>query len=169
MNIMLENVELSFANLEEANDYNGDGKFKFDAIAIFPKGSKAEKLVTDTIAKAAEKKWPGRSTKGLKNPLKEGDEKVDAEGNIYDGYAGNSWIKGNNKSAPVLIKTSKQTFESGNIVNMGLDIYAHEGKFGKMVCCTLRGVQFVGEGIKRGGAIPMTAEEFPQLAGSILD
>lgn len=115
MTFLLEG-RLSFPNLFKPRAYDASQEAKYSAEIIFTK-DKAP-IVKKAIMAAIEKKWGSDKTKwpkGLKNPLKNGDDKSDMAG-----YAGHDFIKVSTKMRPVVLSPKAAAVtEEDNIVYPG--------------------------------------------------
>ena len=170
MKVKITNARLSFPDLWKAASFNGSEP-KFGATFIFPKGGKTEALVADAIEAVATEKW-GAKAPGVLRELR-GKDRVcikDGDGKNYDGYEGMSYVTTSSKTRPMVIDRDRSplTEEDGRpyagcYVNASIDVWAMDNQYGKRVCASLVGVQFVKDGDAFGGAASASVDEFEDL------
>ena len=172
MKVQLKDVRISFANIHEPKQVNGQGDPKFSASFLFPKTHPATAIVTEAIMAAANEKWgtkAGDVAKALKASdklcLHDGDAKSD-----NDGYAGNLYLNASNKVRPLVIDGNRNPLVaadgkpySGCYVNAIVDIWPQDNQFGKRVNASLLGVQFVRDGERLSGGGVAAADDFEAL------
>lgn len=161
--IKLNNVRLSFPSLFQRSMFNGE-EGKFEATFLMEKGSENAKkiqaavdaLLTENKAKLSEDKLC----------LKDGD-------NIsYDGYSNQLALKGSSNKRPTVINRDKSPIieddnlvYAGCFVNVVVDLWFMDNKFGKRVLCNLLGVQFAKDG-EAFGAGGVSDDDFDDLEDS---
>ena len=161
--IKLQKVRLSYPNLWEAREFEGNGKFKYSATGIFSGKHPAGAQIKAAVIEAANAKWGAKGPATLKAlqangrvfAVRDGDNK-DAEG-----YAGNYYITGSNSKRPQVVDRDGVTPLAstdgkpygGAWINMYVDIYGHESGSIKGIYTTLAGVQFHSDGeiLESGG------------------
>lgn len=172
MLVKLKNVRLSYPNLFEARDYEGDKNFKYNAQFLMAKGSDTEKQVRKAIKDLATEAWKGKAEALLKSIENNAQKCCFRDGDLkeQDEYAGNMFISASNKIKPTIIDRNPEirlTAEDGRpyggcYVNANVDIYAHTKH--KAIFCTLLGVQFVKDGDAFSGGRPASPNDFDDLS-----
>jgi hypothetical protein len=183
MEIILKNVRLSFPDLFKRglppkDKPNEPGKFGGQFI-FAPDHEAAEQVKALILKEAQEKFGPNWQTimstlQKDKKCLRLGDQNLDKQGAIRDGYAGMLYVVAKNKLQPIIIGRNREPLvEAGGkpyggcYVNAKVDIYAMDGTskgFGRSVNATLLAVQFVEDGEAFGGSRP-NADGFDDLGG----
>jgi hypothetical protein len=124
MKLKLSNVRLAFPALFEAKTVNGEGSPAFSAALL----------------------------------IDPADKQVKAS---YDGFPGNLYISARNPVRPTVLDADKTPLVAadgkpyaGCYVNVSLELWAQDNKYGKRVNATLMGVQFYrdGDSFTGGGA-----------------
>ncbi len=142
----LTNVTASYPFVFTAQDYKGDGNFRFTCGAIFSKDNKElvdkVKKQIDAVAKEA---WPDGVPKSLKTALGDGDQRDGAE------FEGNFFINAaNKKRVPVVNRLTDPITVDDNLIYGGAKITMYVRFWAdleqKRVNAQLRGVQFVEHG-----------------------
>lgn len=174
MIIKLDNVRLSFPKLFTAEQFQGQGEYKFSAAFIIEQGNPAIKAVEAAIIEVAKEKWAAKASAVLDsirgNPNKfcfrDGNTKPD-----LDGYAGNMFITASNTVRPLVVGRDRTPLaeEDGKIyagcyVNASIKLFAYSGKWGNGISAELRAVQFVRDGQPFSGSAPATVDEFDDLS-----
>lgn len=154
--IKLTRVRLSYPNLFEAREFEGNGKFKYSATAIFAKEHPANEQIKKAVVEAATAKWGAKGAATLKALQANGRVFAvrDGDNKDTDGYAGNNYISGSNSKRPQVMDKDGATPlvasdgrpYGGCIVNMWVDIYGHESGSIKGVYTNLVAVQFHSDG-----------------------
>lgn len=172
MKLHLMNVRLSFPNLFEPTQVNGEGKPAYSASFLLPPDDPQIDTINDVIDKVAEEKWKAKAKTILaqmrgadKVCLHNGDMKAD-----YDGYAGYYYVSARNAARPLVINRDKTplTAEDGKpyggcYVNAVIDVWAQDNQWGKRVNATLSGVQFLRDGDAFAAGAPASVDEFDDL------
>lgn len=184
--VVLRNVRLAFPRLDTPQQVNGEGAPAFSAAFILESDSaefEANKAAIEAAMKhVAKEKWGEKAAAVYKSveasgklALHDGDTKAE-----IDGYAGNLYInaRASASSPPSLVRrdrslisrekidgTSAAEIElyGGCYVNVILNMWAQDNKYGKRVNASLAGVQYVREGVPFAGTAPAAADEFDQL------
>ena len=174
MSVIIEiQGRLSFEHIFKASAGNNGGDPKFSANLLIAKGGAEEQQVQSAIERAAKDRWGAKAPQILAQ-LRGQDRVCIHNGDLksYDGYAGMDYVAASNPNRPVVVNRRGQPVAegesgapySGCYVRMNLEIWAMDNQFGKRVCATLRGVQFVKDGDAfSGGASPMAASDFSDL------
>lgn len=183
MKLKLNNVRLAFpaiftakavatkATQKEA-DNDESNPLRFSACGLMTPNHSSLIDINNTLSVVANEKWgvKGPATlallrKTLKICLHEGDEKPD-----YEGFPGNWFISASNKVRPRIVDTNGAPLEesdgrpyAGCYVNMVVDIWAQDNKFGKRINATLMGIQFLRDGDALGVSNVASIDDFEDL------
>lgn len=181
--VKLTNVRLSFPDLFEAKQFDGQGPFKYRASFLFePNSENHKKLLAaqEAVLKEAFKdKWQAV----LKNS--NDDSKLRFIGNgdnkTYDGYAGMLFVsatrdqtKGRpavydknpgSKESPNLLAATDGKIYAGCYVNAIINLWPQDNKYGKTVRASLLSVQLHADGdaFVPGSAVA-SADEFEDVS-----
>ncbi len=173
MKVTIKDVRLAFPDLFEARAFKGSGDPKFGASFLFAKDHPAVKEIENAIEKVAKEKWKDKAAtilKGLRTKndtcLHDGDTKPE-----IDGYEGNFYISARSSVRPTVVDRDRTRLEKsdgrpygGCYVNAIIDIWAMDSSdFGKRVCASLMGVQFVRDGEAFAGGTAASPDEFEEL------
>lgn len=177
MQITIKNVRLAgYPALFEAQDYQGDGNFKFKGTFIIDPEDPQIKEINLRVDEVAKEKWKEKSAAILKSAkaggkglLQDGDVK-DAE--KYPGFAGNLYINATNDVRPTVLDRNKSPLAAadgkpygGCYVDVSLELWAQDNAYGKRINAKLRGVRFVKDGEAFGPGVQVANEnEFDDLA-----
>ena len=185
--IMLKGVTMAFPALAEPQAF-GEGDPAYGAKFPIAPGSEAHKLLEDAIKAEAREAWTDKADATL--TVLEEDGKIAfakkvyrsrKTGEAYQGFDGKHYLSARNaKTQPTVYNqygeeiTSKGDIErqafSGAKVNVSVEIWAQDNKWGRRINCSLRGVMLTGEGENfGGGSSPASADEFAGLAKSKAD
>lgn len=170
--VQLKNVRLTFPQLFDAKQVNGQGDPKFSAAFLFAKDHPQLAELQAAVLEAATAKWgpkAGEVLKALKASDKicvhDGDAKSD-----YDGYTGNYFVNASNKVRPLVIGPAREPLVaadgkpySGSYVNAIVEIWPQDNQFGKRVNASLLGVQFVKDGERLAGGGVAAADDFEAI------
>lgn len=174
--LKLRNVRLSFPDLFEAKQYQGQGPFNYSATFLVEPGSENDKLIKAEITRVVKAAWPKTAEKDLPalmaNPMK--TAYVSGDLKSYDGYAGMMALTGKrnqDSGRPVVVNRRGQPVQPGDegapyggcYVNAAVEIWAQDNNYGKGIRCTLVGVMFAKDGDSFGGAKPAAANVFDDL------
>ena len=166
--LMLRNVRISFPHLFKPHAFDNSQDGKYQATFLIEKGSDNEKAIKAYMAQVAKDKFGEKAQDVIKAQqatnralLKDGDDKE------LDGYAGHWYLKAANKFAPAVIDRAKEKLEekdglpyAGSYVNVQLDIWGQNNKFGNYLNCTLAAVQFWKDGDSFGGGSRANIDAF---------
>lgn len=192
----LADVRLTFPNIFEAKQVNGQGDPKFSAAFIIRKDHPQLPAIKQAIADAALAKWGDAPTDApgpldaagnpttIKLPkyqamlkslaaadklcLHDGDAKSE-----IPGYAGNFFINASNKLRPLVVDGQKQVLDaasgkpySGCYVNARIQFWGQDNQFGKRVNASLMGIQFLRDGERLSGGGVAAADDFEAVPGT---
>lgn len=172
MKVHLKDVRLTFPQLFDAKQVNGQGEPKFSAAFLIPRNHPQLAEIQKAITEAATAKWGTKAPEVLKQlkaadrlPVHDGDGKSD-----YEGYAGNLFVNASNKIRPLVIDGSRAPLTasdgkpySGCYVNAIVELWAQDNQFGKRVNASLLGVQFVRDGERLAGGTVAAADDFEAI------
>lgn len=169
MQIVINNVILSFPSLWEPKVSAQGGTAKYQAVFLLDKVSN-----TSDIAKirAAMKtvglaKWPKGIPKGVIPALKEASIKE------YEGYdESRMFVSTSSDQKPVVVDCapsvrldeSDTKVQAGCIVNAFIKFWAQDNQYGKRINCQLCSVQFVDAGTPFGDKVPEPETVFSNIA-----
>lgn len=172
--MMLKNVRLAFPNLFEPTTVGGEGQPRYSAMLILSPDHPQIAEVKAKMKAVAKEKWAAKAEatytaleKTDKLALHDGDTKAQ-----YDGVAGNFFISAaaQESARPTVIDTNKAPLTqrdgkpyAGCYVNVSIDLWAQDNKYGKRVNAQLRGVQFVRDGDAFAAGRPADSDEFEEV------
>lgn len=148
-------VRLSYVTVFEPRAVSEGGEKKYSISILIPK---TDKKAIQQIEKAVQKVIDqgsdilGKSKKGLKTPLRDGDEEKDGEE-----YEGMMFLTANSKNAPILVDENRQEIiderelYSGCWGRISMNLYAFNTGGNKGVACGLNSVQKLADGESFGG------------------
>lgn len=177
--LKLTNVRLSFPELFEATQVQGQGPKKYRAVFLVPEDSPLKKQVDSVIREIAREKWGERWKSKFDANLAAilGDPKgccwQDGARKEYQGYEG-QWAlstgRDESKGRPLVIDANRAPLTpqdgkpyAGCYVNAKVQLWVQENQHGKGIRCELQGVQFVrhGDAFTAGGRA--TVEDFEDV------
>lgn len=175
MKVVLKNVRVAFPSLFEPDSIDG-GDERYGAKFIFEPKSPNTKLVRDAMNAVALEKWEKKGAATLaalkkkdKLCLKE-EPYANKDGEPYDGFDGAFWVSTSNEAMPSIKdrNNAQLTAKSGKpyagcYVNIVVDIWAQDNKFGQRINAKLLGVQFVKDGDAFGGGARFSDDDFDDL------
>jgi hypothetical protein len=174
--IKLTNVRLSFPELRKPKAFQEGQPAKYQATFILDpsdkEGAAQIKMLQKEIKNLLTQKYGNDIPKGFKLCLKDNAKEEKA----YAGYDGMWFITTNNETRPGLAGRDPRVplpedchdtmFYPGAYVNGTLTLWLQDNQWGKRVNANLRGVQYVRDGERFGGAAPVEAEsEFDVIDG----
>jgi hypothetical protein len=173
MEIVLQNVRLSFPDLFKPRAFQPGMPEKYKATFLVPKADKRQiKIVEDAILEEAKLKWPKNAEKMIAS-IRGNANKFnwqDGETKDYDGYEGMMSLAAGSLTRPLVIDRDKSPLTSedgkpyaGCYVNAKVDIFAYDSNGNKGVSAKLLVVQFVKDGESFGGGKPPSADDMPDL------
>lgn len=174
--VKLQNVRLSFPDLFEPVQYEGQGPFKYRAAFIMEPNSESHKSIKTGVNEVAKEAWPKDWEKVLANANDDSKTRfiVDGDKKSYDGYAGMVVInstRDQSKGRPLVLDRDKQPLTqtdgkpyAGCYVNATVELWAQNNKFGKCIRAQLLAVQFAKDGDAFGGGSVGSPDEFEDLS-----
>lgn len=187
MEIFVNNVVLSYPDLRKRGLPPKDRPTepgRYGCQGIFEKESPAHIAIRDAIIAVAKAQWPDnwqniiKSIDKNKKCLRDGNDNLDAKGNIREEYKDKMYVRATNgNEVPLIAPIAKKPDGTWNIlpadsgkpyagcvVNLKIDVYAMT-KHGNAINATLLAVQFVKDGQAFGGAAP-SADGFADVPGA---
>lgn len=179
----LKGVRLSFPDLFEATQVQGQGSFAYRATLLVEAGDAQKAMVDKLIKEMATEEWKAKADKILPDILV--DKKaccwIDGDRRDYDGYSGNwalSVSRKQDKGRPTIVDRDRSPLAekdgkpyAGCYVNAKLQLWTQDNQHGKGIRCELLGIQFAKDGDAfAGGTKAADADEFEDLgAGADAD
>lgn len=171
--ITLKNVRLSYPHIFKPRK-NDDGSVGgYEATGIISPDDPQVKALNALVDTVAKEKWKDKAPAMLKT-LRATDKTCVHNGDnkaTSDGYAGNYYIKANAQTKPLVIDRDKSELieadgkpYGGCYVDMKVQVWAQDNKYGKRVNASLRYVQFRKDGDAFSSAPPATADEAPDIS-----
>jgi len=170
--LKLNNVRLSFADLFTAvSKFDGDPKFSASFI-IDPstEDGKANLAAFKKVVRQIEaEKFNGDEMPTDKLPIQDGNVKG------YDGWTDNVIISGANKKRPVIVGRQRQPVadgdldapQSGDYVNVVLDLWGMNNNYGKRIIASLEAVQYAAKGVPFSASSVDVESDFDDIDGDI--
>lgn len=152
--LVIRNATLSFPHLAEPSAY-GDGEAKYSLAVIIDKDDPQAGEIEKAAAAVEKEQWKGKPVKLLSNVLHDGSEKADIAGYGPDVVFLTAKSKTKVKCVDKLkreVEDIDSVFYPGCKVNVVINIYAQDNKYGKRINAGLNAVQFAGDGEPLGGA-----------------
>ena len=176
MKVKISDVRLSFPDLFEATQFQGEGAFNFGASFLIPKDHPAAAQIESAIKTVATEAWNAKAG-AILNTLKGNSQKIcffDGSTKTYDGYEGNLVLtakRNQDKGRPLVLDSNKSPLTAadgkpygGCFVDAVVEIWAQDNQFGKGIRATLNGVQFRREGDRFAAGAPASEEDFDDLS-----
>lgn len=174
--VKLADVRLSFPDLFEATQYQGQGPHNFRASFLMAPDHPAKAALDKAIQAVAKEAWKDKAAAHLAGILGVGQKCCFLNGDTkaYDGYAGN-WAltstRDQSKGRPLVLDQFKNPLVAadgkpyaGCYVNATVEIWPQDNKYGRAIRCTLLGVQFLRDGDSFGGGTAPSPDDFEALA-----
>jgi len=135
----------------------GDNGDKYELVMIFPKTTDIAPL-KQAAAKAAREKWGDAAGKmKLDSPFHDGTEKVDREGNLYDGFGPDVvYVRASSTYQPGLVDANlkpiidKTAFYSGCFARAEVNAFAYDRNGKRGISFGLRNLQKLRDGAALG-------------------
>jgi hypothetical protein len=176
MKLFITGARLSFPDLFDATQYQGQGPFNYRCQLLIPAGDPQRAKIDAALEAVAKEKWAAK-TGPILEAIKGNVQKccwIDGAKRAYDGYEGNwalSTTREQSKGRPLVFDQQKQPLVAadgkpyaGCYVNASVEFWAQDNNYGKGLRCTLLGVQFVRDGDAFGGGSPADPDDFQALA-----
>ena len=159
-------VRFSYANVFTAKAINEGDEPKYSLSVLIPKDregkatiAKLENAIKTAVEQGKESKWGGKKPRGLKLPLRDGDEEREDDPN----YSGMYFFNCSSKRKPTVIDANKQElftdeeFYSGCWGRVSINVYPFAVSGSKGVAIGLNNIQKLKDDERFGGG--STAEE----------
>lgn len=154
MRVITGKVRLSYANVWEPRE-QPSGDERYSACILIPKEDnetleKIETAINHAIQEGSGKLWGGKS-KGLKIPLRDGDDEDD-RGDRGDEFLGHYFINANSKREPGIVDryniriNDEDEVYSGCYVRVSINFYPFQAEGNKGVACGLNNIQKLTDG-----------------------
>lgn len=171
--ILVKNVRLSYPSLFKPSGVPG-AEPKYNAVFLIEKDSdtaaqieaEIQRVAEETFGKGAEAILKKQNS-GDRQLLKDGDTKLNKDGEPADGYPGHYYLKAANKAKPKVVNRDRTELSEvdgkpygGCYVNVQLDFWPQDNKFGKFVNVKLLAVQFWEDGPSFGGGSTADIDAF---------
>jgi len=145
-------------------------------LAVTADGTKKATTMEKVLSAVAKDAWKENGDKMLarfdssQKCYRDGENRLNKDGEVYDGYAGMMYVTAKNKSKPTIIDQRRELLTeadnkpySGCYVNAKIEVYANTNAETRGVFATLLGVQFVRDGDRFGGGGVADAEDFDEI------
>lgn len=174
MKMMLTGVRLAFPEIFNPKAFSGSDDASYSALLIMDPKTQGElvKQVNQAVLAVAKEKWGAKGEAMVKQLTAKGNTcfRDGADKPEYDGFEGMQYISARSKTRPLVLGIDKTplTEEDGKpyagcYVNCSVEIWAMDNSYGKRVCASLKGLQFVKDGDAFGGGAPASADEFDEI------
>lgn len=176
--VVLKDVRAAFVALHEPDSID-DGEPRFGGKFIFSPKSPNAKLMDKAMKDAAkeQKKWEKNPDAVLAGLIKKDrvcyskEPYAKKDGSVYDGFEGMHFVSASNEARPNLKDRDGKTPlvakdgkpYGGCFVNIVIDVWAQDNKWGQRINATLLGVQFVRDGDKFAGGASFSDDDFDDL------
>ena len=132
---------------------------KYTCLVLIKKDLDVEKDIRTAIKEASDEFFKGKVPSTAKFPLKDGDEKLDDDGNVIDMYARHWYLNLSSNKQPVFIGPLKQKLDQTNIaeikggdyVRVKVAFSGYDSAGNKGVGSYMNAIQFVRPGDPLGG------------------
>lgn len=162
-------VRLSYTNLitPRAQNEEKPDELTYSSALLIPKSDKEtikaiRAAITEALAEGVQKKWGGKTPKGLKNPLRDGDEEREDDEN----YKGHLFINAKGprggREKPILLNSRGQETDSVEVIYSGvfarvsIQFYPYDKNGNRGVACGISSVLSMEHGEPLGNTV--TAE-----------
>lgn len=177
--VKLRNVRLTFPDLWTPVQFQGQGKFRYNATFLVPKNSVHIKEIEAAIEQVAKEAYPsGKHTNFLAGVKGNSNKYCFLDGDIQDrdGYAGNMTLATHAEVRPrvcdrdpkVILEERDGRPYSGCYVNAEVDIWCQTKTY-PGIRATLKGVQFYRDGDAFSAARPSAEDAFEDLSAEDID
>jgi hypothetical protein len=174
--MIIENVRLAYVHLEEPRAAAEGADPKYSVTCIIPKAHPQVAEMKAAMKAAVAAKWGDKPPKGLRSPLRDGDE-LDDSGNRMRGdeFADAYFLNVSSRKRVDVIAGTKRTpatsehMRSGNYASVKAGFYAYDQAGNRGVGCGLNGVWITRKGDPLGGSSEAwnettKAEDFSAIA-----
>jgi hypothetical protein len=171
-------VRLSYCHLFEPASVNDGEDKKYSVAILIPKDDKETldkiRAGIEAAKQAGKSKWDGViPKKGLKEPLRDGDEEKEGD----EAYEGHFFLNATSKSKPCIVSTTKGTdgkfkeitdpeeVYSGCYGRASINFYAFNQKGNKGIAVGLNNIQKLADGEPLGGGRTKPEDDFDDFTG----
>lgn len=187
MKVQIKGARLFFARNvfipSKPRTASADAKLKYQLEAAIDPGSENHRLIKEALLVEANNKTNGKGLEKLKQiaaaanmwVLRDGNLRVDAEGNVRPEYKDKLIVSAKNEVRPLILGGGPDgraplTFEDGKLysgchVNAIIDVQIGD-KPKWQAYAYLLGVQFAGDGERTGGGVVAVADDFEAIPGT---
>lgn len=169
--VIIGNARLSYANIFEPKAFEGQEP-KYSVSLIIPKSDKdtialIEKAIENATERGKEIYWSGKVPRGLKTPLRDGDEEREGDAAYADSY----FLNANSTIAPQVVGKGRD-IATGKAIALGSD-EVYSGCYGnvsvsffpynnvsKGIAAGLGNIQKEADGEPLGGAKSKAEDDF---------
>lgn len=171
--VVLKNVRGAFLNLWEPKKFGETGEARCNGSFLMdpstPHGKSNIAAMQKAIIEVANEKWREKSKAVIQALKAKGDMCLQdgAAKSEYDGFEGMMFVSAGNKSRPVVVDKDKSPLTeadgkvySGCFLNVSIDVWAQDNKYGKRVNAKLLAVQFHADGAAFSGGAGYDDSDF---------
>jgi hypothetical protein len=170
-NLITPEFRVAFAHVFEPRE--GESGDKFELVMVFEKSTDISAL-KQAAAKAAREKWGDAAGKmKLDSPFHDGTEKVDREGNLYDGFGpGVVYMRASSTYQPGIVDANlrpiidRTAFYSGCYARAEVNAFAYDRNGKRGVSFGLRNLQKLRDGKSLGFKVARADEVFSRVGAS---
>ena len=177
MIVKIINARICFCqSLFTASQVMGEGEPKYGATFLLPKGNSQVEVLRKAMGTVAAEKW-GAKAGGILADLTAANKVLLRDGKCkpeYDGFDGCMFFNASRKEfqgAPKIFNTDKTELTeadgviyAGCYVNVSIELYAQDNKYGKRINGALRAIMFRADGEALGGSAPANEGEFDDIS-----
>ncbi len=159
--LLLKGVRTSFMCVfsPKLNTLNGKEEYSVDLLLpkladLTPLKKAAEAAMLRKFSRVIVPKYPF---------IKDGDDRINKEGEPVDGYPGVWYVTAKSLKAPAVVDglknpiTARFDFQSGDVANVLVNVYAYDKSGNRGVAFELVAIQKAADGERFGGGISKTA------------
>lgn len=167
-------VRFSYAHVFVPQAAEGSDKEKYSVSIIIPKEDKKTLAkINKAIELALENgkaKFGGKIPKGLKMPLRDGDEEREDD----EAYVGSMFLSANSNIKPGIVDENldpildRDEFYSGCYGRASVNFYAYNVGGNKGIACGLSNLQKLEDGERLGGSISSAEDDFGSADDDLL-
>lgn len=182
--LKLKEVRLSFPDIFECVQYEGQGPFKYRASFLFAPNSENHKALLAAIEETAKEQWKDKWKQIIEIANDDSKTRFIVDGNkkTYDGYKGMlaiSATRDQSNGRPLIVNKKPKNADGtpntltqtdgviygGCYVNATVELWAQNNKFGKTIRAQLLAVQFLKDGVAfGGGSAKGSVDDFEDLS-----
>lgn len=175
--VTLKRVRLAFVKVNRPEEFTkGDGKPRYSVTLLTERGGDNEKIIDSAILAAARDKWADKAEAvvrmlGATAKLC----KYDGDTRDYVGFEGMTAVNAscNADMPPTLVTPGRKRLAnadqsmiySGCWANVIVNVWAMDNDFGRRVNAELKGIQFLEDDVRLGGATVASVDDFEEIEG----